>query len=331
MDDYYALLGVLRSSRLVSHTHRRAGRRTPRPLQRLRELKAELRKETRAGPGSATPASSPATCGRPQAKRAKRPDAAELATGLDAAPARTLGRGPDGRDSCRWTTRSSPGASLSAPGEAGVLRGVADAGGAVREGGPRAGRVQPDAVRHLRRLPRRRRRGLAGRRPGAATGRRAGAATSCSTPTGTPSSGPSCPPAASRTPLSDKLNGTLRSPVLPPGKAYISFQVAGPAQQRGAAGLEQLPAQLQELPRPDVGRPALGHLLAARRPRRPADLRRADDDVRQPEVPRPAQRPGRRPGELPAALGEGRRRTRVRTSASPASCCTTPPSRRSRS
>ena len=52
--------------------------------------------------------------------------------------------------------------------------------------------------------------------------------------------------------LSDKLNGTLRSPVLPPGKKYDQLPGHWAAQQCGPAGLQQLPAQLQELPGPDV-------------------------------------------------------------------------------
>jgi len=38
--------------------------------------------------------------------------------------------------------------------------------------------------------------------------------------------------------LSEKLNGTLRSPVLPDRQKNISFQVGGTAQQRGPTGLQ---------------------------------------------------------------------------------------------
>ena len=65
----------------------------------------------------------------------------------------------------------------------------------------------------------------------------------------------------------------------------------GQRQQRGAAGVEQLPAQLQELPGPDESDElALDHVRAAGGRREPARLRRADDDVRQSEVPRSARR-----------------------------------------
>ena len=82
MDDYYALLAVLRSSRMVSH-----GIDSPdanaQQRQRLRALKTELRKEL------ATVWLNDAQqlaryMAAAQAKRANRPDAAELAKGLDA-------------------------------------------------------------------------------------------------------------------------------------------------------------------------------------------------------------------------------------------------------
>ena len=79
----------------------------------------------------------------------------------------------------------------------------------------------------------------------------------------------------------------------------------GQQQQRRPAGLEQLPAQLHELPGPDDDRAALGDVRSCPTTATAAHLRRADDDVRQPQIPRPAQHPGRRPGKLPRAVGEG--------------------------
>jgi cytochrome c553 len=82
MQDYYALLGILRSSRLVSHTID-APEVNARPMQRLHELKADIRREV----GEAWLREAPAV-GRyllaAEARRAKRADAAELARDLDA-------------------------------------------------------------------------------------------------------------------------------------------------------------------------------------------------------------------------------------------------------
>src|SRR5262249_30526384 len=81
MKDYYALLGVLRSARVVSHTID-APEVNAQALRRLKELKAESRQELgqvwRAEAGE---------IGRyllaSEARRAKRSDAAELVNGLD--------------------------------------------------------------------------------------------------------------------------------------------------------------------------------------------------------------------------------------------------------
>jgi hypothetical protein len=83
MRDYYALLGVLRSSRFVSHTID-APDVNAEPLRQLRELKTEIRKELAAGWQDEAK-----QIGRyleaAQAKRASRPYADQLAQGLDAA------------------------------------------------------------------------------------------------------------------------------------------------------------------------------------------------------------------------------------------------------
>ena len=105
--------------------------------------------------------------------------------------------------------------------------------------------------------------------------------------------------------ISDKLNGALRSPPLPGGIKHISFQVMG--RRSSAVRLVSNNCQLNyrnyralttdELQWVTFEPPEDSEGLAR--------LRRADDDVRQPEVPRPAQRPGRRQGELPPAVGGG--------------------------
>ncbi|HWB11483.1 MAG TPA: PSD1 and planctomycete cytochrome C domain-containing protein [Pirellulales bacterium] len=81
MRDYYALLGVLRSSRFVSHTIDAPDMNAD-PLRRLRELKAEIRKEL-----AAVWREEALHIGRymeaAQAKRANRPYADQLAQGLD--------------------------------------------------------------------------------------------------------------------------------------------------------------------------------------------------------------------------------------------------------
>jgi hypothetical protein len=82
MEDYYALLAVLRSSRMVSHGIDSPEVNAPQ-RERLRELKNELRKELAAGwlDESSRIARYMAAA---QAKKAKRADAEELAKGLDA-------------------------------------------------------------------------------------------------------------------------------------------------------------------------------------------------------------------------------------------------------
>src|SRR5205823_10889566 len=79
--DYYALLGILRSSRLVSHTID-APEVNAALKQQLTALKTEIRKELAAAWLADAKEMSrylPAA----QAKRSNRPDAAELAKGLD--------------------------------------------------------------------------------------------------------------------------------------------------------------------------------------------------------------------------------------------------------
>ncbi len=82
MDDYYGVLGILRSSRLVSHCID-APDVNAKLTQRLVELKTELRKEL-AAVWSQEPALISRFLQAAAAKRANRPDADELAKGLDA-------------------------------------------------------------------------------------------------------------------------------------------------------------------------------------------------------------------------------------------------------
>jgi hypothetical protein len=81
MKDYYALLGILRSSRLVSHTVDAPGVNAG-PMRKMHELKTAMRREL--GAAWLREAND---VGRyllaAQAKRANRPEAAELAKGLD--------------------------------------------------------------------------------------------------------------------------------------------------------------------------------------------------------------------------------------------------------
>lgn len=82
MQDYYGMLGILRSSRLVSHCID-APDVNAELIQRLTELKTELRKEL-AAVWSQETSQLARYMQAALAKRANRPDAAELAMGLDA-------------------------------------------------------------------------------------------------------------------------------------------------------------------------------------------------------------------------------------------------------
>jgi hypothetical protein len=79
--DYYALLGILRSSRLVSHTLDAPEVNEP-ELRRLRDLKPEIRKSL-ANIWRRELAQIPAYMRAAQANKAQRADAAELAKGLE--------------------------------------------------------------------------------------------------------------------------------------------------------------------------------------------------------------------------------------------------------
>ncbi|HVX12951.1 MAG TPA: PSD1 and planctomycete cytochrome C domain-containing protein [Pirellulales bacterium] len=81
MKDYYALLGILRSSRLVSHTIDAAESNTER-LRQLRSLKAEIRREI-AAVWQADARQVASYLLAAQAKRSNDPSAAQLSEGLD--------------------------------------------------------------------------------------------------------------------------------------------------------------------------------------------------------------------------------------------------------
>lgn len=82
MDDYYALLGVLRSSRMASHCID-APEANAVPKQRLRQLKAEMRRQL-AAVWLGDVVNVPRYLLAAHAKHNNRPDAMDLAQGLDA-------------------------------------------------------------------------------------------------------------------------------------------------------------------------------------------------------------------------------------------------------
>lgn len=231
MKDYYALLGILRSSRLVSHTLDATEVNAP-PMQRLRELKGQICKEL--GDVWLREARQ---VGRyllaAHARRMDRPDAAERAQGLD--PKRLnrwvavlqADKQPAEDPLGPWRQLMAARAADEASFETawrqlaerhgkedqerhafndkqftpftdfrtGNFGGWQVGGQGLREGPSRSGELilnsEGDALLKAV-LP-----------------------AGCFTHT-----------------LSDKLNGTLRSPLLPPGKKHVSFQVMG---QRSSA------------------------------------------------------------------------------------------------
>ena len=243
--DYYALLGILRSSRPVSHTVD-GPEVNAEAMRRLQGLKAQIRREVAASWRQESK-----NVGRyfkaAQAACDKRPDAAALAKDLDPKrlemlsaalkpdkpvledPAhawRTLNARAGGafaRRGRRWRNRSRRNRRKRAEFNATHFVTFADfragklgdwkaSGHGLRDGTVKSGDFA-----------------VAGEGDAAV-------------------SDLFFPPAASRMPFRTRLNGTLRSPVFPAGKKYLSLQVWADAQQRGAVGVEQLPAQLQELP-----------------------------------------------------------------------------------
>ncbi|HWE35141.1 MAG TPA: DUF1553 domain-containing protein, partial [Isosphaeraceae bacterium] len=222
-DDYHALLGVVRSSRMVSHCVD-APAVNAAPRQTLRRLKAELRKEI-TDAWLAETGDFPRFMRAALAKRSKRLDAPELASGLDAARLD------------RWaavlSAKSSP---LDDPFEPWRLLSASE------------GDTFPSAWKALaERFAREDRERTEFNRANFVTY----ADFRTGDPAGWDVGGQGLSEAPGRSgdfvlhaegdalvravlpagrfthALSDKLNGTLRSPVLPAGKRFLSVQVAG--------------------------------------------------------------------------------------------------------
>ncbi len=229
--DYYALLGILRSSRLVSHTID-APETNAALTQQLATLKTEIRKELAAAwtqDAKEINGYLPAA----QAKQANRPDAAELAKGLD--PQRLE----------KWVAalavEKAPLEDPLEPWRSLAVSGAAD-GDAFKEQWRKL--VDKYAAEEKQRTEFNQKEivSFADFRTGDAPGWQVGGQ---GLRNGPGKSGDfmlhadggalvkAILPAGSFTAtLSEKLNGTLRSPVIPPGKKNISFQVMG---QRSSA------------------------------------------------------------------------------------------------
>jgi len=222
--DYYALLGVVRSSRMVSHSidppDADAG-----TLRTLRGLKAELRAEI-AGAWLGETRGFALYLRAAHAKKAKRPDAAALAAGLDA------------RRLEKWAAVvSAAGSPLEDPFEPWRVLAAAEAGAFPAGWKALAGRFETEG--HERSESNRANfrtfadfRGGEGDSGWQAGGRgmqeapgRAGDFTV--RPVGDEVVRAVLPAGRYTHALSDTRNGTLRSPVLPPGKHFISFEVMG--------------------------------------------------------------------------------------------------------
>ncbi|TXT35614.1 MAG: hypothetical protein FD138_1282 [Planctomycetota bacterium] len=230
MHDYYALLGILRSSRLVSHCID-APDVNAKLTQRLTELKIELRKELAAVWLQDVSQLSRYMLAA-AAKRAIRPDAVELAKGLDPKrlekwiallaiekapledpfePARVLSAATL-TDSAAFTTE---------------WRKLSERYAKEDRDRTEFNRTQFETFADFQKLPSEWQTGGQALRNG--SGRSGDFALN--------SDGESIvrsvlPAGCFTHTLSDKLNGTLRSPVLPLGKKHISFQVFG---QRSSA------------------------------------------------------------------------------------------------
>jgi hypothetical protein len=225
MRDYYALLGVLRSSRLVSHPLD-APQVNAEPLARLRELKSQLHASV-AEVWSRDAHEISRYMLAAQAKHAKAPEAESLAEGLDAARLE------------KWlailAAKQLPLEDPFAPWHAAFQQGTTEKPAAVpswktqAENYAKATREREEFNRSVVSFADFRRDGNSGWEVNG-QGLRDG-------PT---SSGDFVVSAAGDTlldailpagfftnGLSGKLNGTLRSPLLPPGKSHISFLVRG--------------------------------------------------------------------------------------------------------
>ncbi|MGE3818487.1 MAG: DUF1553 domain-containing protein, partial [Isosphaeraceae bacterium] len=230
MEDYYALLGVLRSSRMVSHTIDAPDVDAP-ARRRLRDLKGELRREIARTWLLEIPQVA-RYMRAATAKRSQRADAATLAEGLDASRlerwvAVLASENPPMEDPFQPWHALAPKSGTEAD-FSGQWRNLVD-----RLANEARERAEFNRTRFVT---------FADFRDGADQGWQVGGRMLDETPGRSgdfvihPSGDAvvrSILPAGRNThALSDKLNGTLRSPVLPPDKAYISFEVRG---ERSAA------------------------------------------------------------------------------------------------
>lgn len=226
MQDYYALLGILRSSRQVSHTID-APEVNAQPMQQLRDLKTKIRKELAEVWLAET-----RDVGRyllaAEARRSKRPDPGDLARGLD--PQRLE----------RWTAalqaeKPTVDDPLS-PWRALAVAKSPEPSAFMAEWKKLAEQWERSTAAGKGFVPfcDFRGGGLAGWQVGG-HGLRSGPSPSGDVvlnPDGDTLVKAVLPGGFYTHSLSEKLNGTLRSPLLPKGKKHISFQVLG---QRGSA------------------------------------------------------------------------------------------------
>ncbi|MFO0965361.1 MAG: PSD1 and planctomycete cytochrome C domain-containing protein [Gemmataceae bacterium] len=222
--DYYALLGIIRSSRQVAHTLD-GPEVNAAPMERLRGLKSDIRKEL----GAAWIAETPRIKQYLLAARAaltKAPEAAALAKGLDAKRldrwVAALSEAKAPRDDVFGPWRALSAAN---PGDATL-------GAAWRKlGEDLAGEEKSHAAAEKQFVP------FADFRSGALAGWQAQGQGLRHGPSksgdvvvayeGDAVLRAVLPAGVFTNALSDKLNGALRSPLLPKGKRFISFQVMG--------------------------------------------------------------------------------------------------------
>jgi hypothetical protein len=229
MRDYYALLGILRSSRLVSHTLD-APDANAKALAQMRELKAELRKELAAVWAGELPHVARFIVAA-QAKRAQRPGAEDLARDLDPlrlekwVAALAVDKAPleDVLEPCRRLAAASDPAALTGEWKKLVeeytrqdlersafnqsqFTPFADFRGELTSGWQVTGQGLRDGPSRSGEL--------------------------AIHPAGDVLVKAVLPAGRYTHELSEKLNGTLRSPVLPTGRKNISFRVIG---QRSSA------------------------------------------------------------------------------------------------
>ena len=288
-------------------------------MRRLRELKHAIRRELAAALAGAKPRMSAVTCWRPGGACSSGQTPANWPKGSMPNGSRNGSRRWRPK-SCRWKIRSSRGWRCAA--EAGQEHSplpVAwkQAGGSLRKEDRQRTIQSKSSFSHLRPTSARRcspagRSAGQGLRDGPMPRRRFRRGSR----TATRGQRPCCRPAASRT--ASPRSSTARSArrCFRAGKKHISFQVMG--RRSSAVRLVSNNCQLnyknyRALTEPRL---AMGHVRSPGRARRAAHLCRADDDVRQSEVSRPAQRAGRRQGRTTSCRGRRRPPIRGRTSAS---------------